>query len=511
MYFSPEQARFADDEIGPLSDLYALGLILYQMLTGSFPFQFHFLADGSCDYPKLYEERKTKSPISIPRVIPNGNILPESLCAVVMRALAVNPRDRFGSVKEFVKQLRIVLNELEGNNPIQSGNIFVTVTTVTNSLKSSDFDFRRQLIKTLLSITTPQFNVLAAILNVPTAYLPGVNAPHSERVVAFIQWAESPSGCGLEAIRHELEELKIKLFSAVSLKEEAIERIEDILSNKKKIFIFKPSKEISPMIKISIVGIFLCFLMPVLSFAIPNYFYNFFLEPEINFRTLPPPIDPEPIIPDGMILVPSGTFMMGDDSSPDPAEKPAHQVKVEAFYLDRTEVTNADYKKFADAMGHSFKLVTGEEKLPVTNVSWEEAGAYAKWVGKRLPTEEEWEYAARGKESLKYPWGNDFDKSKCVAGESNVTGPLSVGSLPAGASWCGALDMAGNVREWVSNEARIYNNSKANPSAFWGKRIIRGGAFKSPREYLFCFTRSIEDPKVRRKGNGIRCAKDLPR
>lgn len=176
--------------------------------------------------------------------------------------------------------------------------------------------------------------------------------------------------------------------------------------------------------------------------------------------TPPPP----PQIPEGMVLIPAGEFQMGDDSSERVNERPAHTVYVDAFYMDTHKVTNAEYKKFVDAnrewqkgfanddfvdggyLGHwnGNKYPEGEGNHPVHNVSWFAAMNYAKWVGKRLPTEAEWEKAARGDLiDKKYPWGNETESMHQRANTTNTIVP--VGSYPP--NGYGLYDMVGNVQD----------------------------------------------------------------
>lgn len=192
--------------------------------------------------------------------------------------------------------------------------------------------------------------------------------------------------------------------------------------------------------------------------------------------------------PEGMVLVAAGEFVMGsDEGSAD--EAPAHKVRVSAFYIDKYEVTNEQFAAFVRDSG-AYEEIEGpwfryyaqgcrdviahygerqssrrraaeaalrvipkgdHSKFPVRGVTWRDAAAYAKWAGKRLPTEAEWEKAARGKNGLLYPWGEPWKPELCRAGLGPEAGPVAVGSFPDGASAYGCNDMAGNVWEWVAD------------------------------------------------------------
>jgi formylglycine-generating enzyme required for sulfatase activity len=170
-----------------------------------------------------------------------------------------------------------------------------------------------------------------------------------------------------------------------------------------------------------------------------------------------------------MVYVPAGCFIMGNaDGRRD--ERPPHEVCIiNGFWLDRTEVTNTQYGSDGPYVG---------ENRPRTNVTWQEARAHCQTRGARLPTEAEWEYAARGPESWLYPWGNAFN-TDYLAYDRNQAEPIDVGSLPAGASWVGALDLSGNVWEWVNTEHRRYpyvaDDGRENTDDLTTERVYRSG------------------------------------
>jgi eukaryotic-like serine/threonine-protein kinase len=219
--------------------------------------------------------------------------------------------------------------------------------------------------------------------------------------------------------------------------------------------------------------------------------------------------------PAGMAYVSGGAFVMGNDASTERSEKPEHEVLVASFFIDETEVTNAQYAEFLKAVKRPAPSdwkngapPPGKENHPVTNVSWEDAKAYAEWAGKRLPTEAEWEYAARGADKRLYPWGDAFQPEFANTRERGAKSPLPVGSIPQDKSPFGVTDMAGNVAEWTATEFAPYPGSQANPDP--GKLIVRGGSFGDPKEFAMTAARAGEPPQTTSANIGFRCAKNIP-
>jgi iron(II)-dependent oxidoreductase len=179
---------------------------------------------------------------------------------------------------------------------------------------------------------------------------------------------------------------------------------------------------------------------------------------------------------------------MGDDNH-NPDEKPVHRVTLPDFYIDKFEVTNEQYKKFCEAAHHPCPTnpwwddhyLANHPRSPVLGVSWKDADAYAKWAGKRLPTEEEWEKAASwdvaGQKKRQWPWGDNADPSRTNVGGTQRT--TDVGQFPGDASPYGAQDMAGNVAEWVSSFYQAYpGNQSSTPDMGTKNKAVRGGTYK---------------------------------
>ncbi len=204
---------------------------------------------------------------------------------------------------------------------------------------------------------------------------------------------------------------------------------------------------------------------------------------------------------DGMteVFIPAGTFTQGGlDSNATPDEKPAHKVTMPAFWIDKFDVTNGMYaqcvnagvcnppQNFGSKTRTSYYNDQQYNDYPVVQVTWGDAAAYCKWAGRRLPTEANWEYAARGNGINTYPWGEDAPDNTRANFNYTVGDTTKVGSFPAGASPFGVLDMAGNVAQWVSDfyDANYYSKgvvlNPTGPSArtnFFG-RVIKGGTFQ---------------------------------
>ncbi len=201
-----------------------------------------------------------------------------------------------------------------------------------------------------------------------------------------------------------------------------------------------------------------------------------------------------------MVLLPGGTFIMGSDDDT-PNTKPTHRVSVAGFYIDRWPVTNAEYKRFIDATGHpvphyhvpwcdtegynwninSRTFPEGKGEHPVVLVTWEDALAYAAWANKRLPTEAEWEFAARGLAGRRYSWGAEFLPNHCNSAEAHLGGTSPVGLFsPQGDTPEGIVDLVGNVWEWTNSLFRPYpyrsDDGREDPAS--GKwRVLRGASW----------------------------------
>lgn len=197
-----------------------------------------------------------------------------------------------------------------------------------------------------------------------------------------------------------------------------------------------------------------------------------------------------------MVPIPAGSFLMGKEKA---------EVELSGFVIAKYPTTNREYAQFTENTGHrtpKWPSAGYPEQLaehPVVNVSFEDALAYADWLGARLPSEAEWEKAARGSDGRLYPWGNDFEPHRCNTSEAGTDGTRPVDAHPDGASMYGVLDMSGNVWEWTT--------TLFEPGEPW--RVLKGGAwdykgFKDAR----CSSRVYFAPDFRNNAIGFRCCWD---
>jgi iron(II)-dependent oxidoreductase len=246
-----------------------------------------------------------------------------------------------------------------------------------------------------------------------------------------------------------------------------------------------------------------------------------------------------------MVFIEAGEFIMG--TSPEQAalivkklrnwqlswferEMPQRRVYLDGYWLDKYPVTNATYKAFTDATGHPIPWQSaplarpynwdrstksypeGKGDHPVVLVDWHDACAYAKWAGKRLPTEAEWEKAARGTDGRIWPWGNEWDSTLCNHGMGLSRGTTPVTAFQRAASPYGVVDMAGNVWEWTADGFDIgyhRKSSKSNPRSSGTNKVIRGGCWYDETPELYrCAVRDEVGPGVWEMYRGFRCVKD---
>jgi len=424
-YMAPEQWT---GKTSTQSDQYALGVVLYEMLTGRKPY--------TADTPAAILLKQATEPL--PRPSQFARDLPEKVERLLLKVLARNPADRYPSIGEFATALESALT----NSPLPQGE--------GPGVRSA-----HPRARTL--------DTQATVNQMEGSTIKEPSAPRT-RSTQTITPSSSPS-----LLRYwPLALIGILLVGALSI------------------------------------GLFAALFQP------PRAVLD-----EIN--------DTQGV---AMRLVPAGEFTMGSDSGFD-NEKPIHQVYLDAYYIDKYEVTNAKYKacvntdvcdppKDSSSITRSNYYGNPEfDDYPVIHVDWNMSKTYCEWRGAQLPTEAQWEKAARGTDGRTYPWGNDSPYSNLLNYNNNVGDTTEVGKYPAGASVYGVLDMAGNVWEWVMDwyDASYYASSPSlNPQgpSSGDTRVLRGGAWDFNDVNARSADRYWYDPADSYDFIGFRCARSLP-
>jgi len=216
-----------------------------------------------------------------------------------------------------------------------------------------------------------------------------------------------------------------------------------------------------------------------------------------------------------VVRIPGGEFQMGSaEGEGEPAEHPQHAVRVKGFLMDKTEVTWGQYQRFVTQTSQPLPKspIWGmPETFPVSSITWDEARAFCAWAGGRLPTEAEWERAARGDDTRQYPWGNTFDPWRCNTRDGGPHAPTPAAAYPDCVSPYGILDLAGSVWEWCQDwyDANYYRQSPPidPPGPLSGTaKVCRGGSWESGAADLRCARRSSAPLRETSRHTGFRVA-----
>jgi serine/threonine-protein kinase len=451
-YMSPEQCQ--GKPLDPRSDIYSIGILLYEMLSAEVPF------DGDSTLQVVYNQLHAP-PRPLMELSPH---VPAALAQVIMRTLEKEPEQRQSSAIQLSDELKESL-EAEG----EASSFSLTDPLVIRPIRSAE-------------APPPSGGASAA----------------EERPISFDRNTTALSRPSLEA-----SVIPTKGDSRRSTSPD-----ENVPTARKAMDAGPETRSLAPKgnARLRLLAIGALFLVALAAIVI-----YLLVKPEQTVSEPPPSTAPP-----GMAFITGGKFVMGrNDGAPD--EGPAHEVEIKSFFLDIQEVTNQEYKKFVDATGRAAprhwksngSYFPNEDGYPVTHVTWDDAASYAAWAKKRLPTEAEWEFAARGGgKGFLYPWGNQWQSGYANVDRKGQTKPAPVRSFERDISLFGIFDLAGNVSEWVQDNYSEKYGAAPDPRF----RVYRGGNFldapeKSTTTYRWAdFPADIPDDQILRVG--FRCAKD---
>ncbi len=535
-YMAPEQ--WSDDPPDARADIYSLGVMLYQMLCGEVPFK------GS-SIPAIMKKHLT---LEVPSLSSKGIEVPPQLESAIRHALEKEPEYRTASADEFVGELRSAMATASAALK-RTGDIAEIEASKTLVFPQAD-DHSTVSVKG----SSTAFDPLAGTISAASLLEEEQKSLYAQRELAreaenrrkIVDEAEKKRKAeegDRDAERRHLEELVAKqtkvledkltqLASTMSPKGAAVIDPEATQVQRSGMATGDNSLHAQSFPHVSLVAkkksslpLILGLLVVLLIGGVVGGYLilRTKITPAGPLKPTAPNV-PEVVNKPDLVEIPAGVFQMGRNDSL-PTEEPAHQVTIQTFSMDKNEVTNAEYARFVREANYappqqwgSVTVPVGQELLPVSNVSYEDAVAFAEWRSKRdgvtyrLPTEEEWEYAARNgdKENL-YPWGNAWAPGRAATQEAGVGKEQPVGTYPQGGNRWGVQDLIGNVWEWTSSKASLYPGSPLKlPDVQKGWIVARGGSYSSQANRVSATMRDWFAPNYKNQVLGFRLVKSAP-
>ena len=583
-YISPEQT-IAHSPIDQGADIYSLGVILYQMLTGQVPFE----ADTE---GQVMDMHRSILPPPLREIRPD---IPQAIEDVVLKALSKRPLDRFQTATDFARAFRLAANvtlselvaqcvDATSGEAIKQAEVYLNgryegQTGADGWWRKEDMKPRQYLIEVespryvrfnrsvdlqpneeltvVAKLERKQIGELIVSCDTPDAgveiagrlvgktdqngrfYLQSIDVGSYTVRVSHPQYLPAETTVTVEVWKQSYAPFQLEIRPRRDLLEPVkrttallAERSRDSASSMMRTMRFFAGGVAQAFRRISLrvyAGLAAAILVITIVALAPKWMSERSEKEKVPSSPEPAPLGapapPPPAPPEGMIYIPGGTFQMGYNiANGDLQSGPPHQVTVEPFFIDKFEVTIEAYLKNQNSTGQTGQTEqteqtgqTVETKKPMVNVNWREADSYCRSQGKRLPTEEEWEFAARGADGRIYPWGNVFERGR--ANVAHPSGDFSpVGSFPDGDSPFGVSDMSGNAMEWTDSDFKVYEGSRYKPSGCSEPcKVIRGGAyFDREQDATAVFRREYEPSILSRRRNayavlGFRCAKEITR
>ncbi len=464
-YMSPEQCL--GEELDSRADVYSVGIVLYEMLCGRVPF-------NSPISTAVVVQHVSQPPPSLREINP---AVPHALEAVVLHAIEKTRDARPPTAGALAHELKAALRS-EGAPAYSVSGLQASQPFLSNILIDEETIERRKANSPSQPDLSKTVHLASPRAGIPSlGGVPRLTAENGAATTASLKQSIPTKyvGVGLAALVVVGLVLLLAMWPRAGTEEAKNETVTTKDSQ-------PPQETVS--------------------------------DPPVSSSNKPKE-DVDQGAPTGMVAVTGGQLLMGSNVG-DLDSKPAHLVAVKSFYIDAHEVTCEDYKRFVDkdrsAMPAGWTNGTypqGAAKQPVTGVTWEQAAAYARSVGKRLPTEQEWEFAARGPTGLLYPWGKSW-KRGCAnaADEGNARkGLASVGSYNCDSPF-GVQDLIGNAWEWTASDWSPYPGGRLANASSGGEKVIRGGSWESEPNYASGTYRS--GYKGVGDKTGFRCAMDMP-